>query len=95
MAFQVSLSDAATGTPHPLAYVRIDDAQVQLANSSVILTLNTYHDATAAQTALAPVLKPEQFTLSQAELVALRTAFRAFLYALPRLRALYPGALDV
>ncbi len=95
MALQCSVTDPTTGAVYPEAYVRIDDAQVQLANSSVILTLNTYYNAAAAAEGMLPVMPAFQVTLSQDEIADLRTLFRSYLYVIPEVRAQFPNALDV
>ncbi len=75
MALQVNLTDPATGTPHPEAYARVEDANLALASDVVTISVVAYHDQSSFQTDHSPVYTYPTFFLTQSEIEAPNPAF--------------------
>lgn len=95
MPLQISYVDPVRGTPSPEAYVRIEDAQVHLAQNKAVLTVMIYHNAATAAAGKAPVVDPLTIELTQQEIGQLRAAFEDELYALLKARGDFANGVEV
>lgn len=95
MALQLTRTDPSTNVTYPNAYLRIDDFRGSLADTSLVVKLNTYVDAGSAKGGFQPVLPADVLQLTPTEIATMIAALKQSLYTILAARTAYAGATNV